>query len=97
MSACCDGPKPGARPAWMQKARSICAWILPNAILVLMPKCPACLAAYLALLTGFGLSFAAATYVRWALIILCVASLLFLIVKRLKRHFKKEIEPCNTK
>jgi hypothetical protein len=33
--------------------------------------------------TGLGLSIATATYLRWALLLLCVASLLFLIVKRL--------------
>jgi len=69
----------------------------------LVPKCPACLAAYVTLWTGLGLSLATATYLRWMLLFLCVASLLFLIVKRLDRkgaifgYFKKETEPCNTK
>jgi hypothetical protein len=39
---------------------------------------------------------------RWVLLVLCVASLLFLIIERLDGIaailcFKKEIEPCNTK
>jgi hypothetical protein len=33
--------------------------------------------------TGLGLSLSAATYLRWALLIVCVASLLSLTVKRL--------------
>ena len=70
---------------------------------MLMPKCPVCLAAYVMLWTGLGLSLSTATYVRWMLLFLCVASLLFLTVKRLSRveaiyrYFKKETEPCNTK
>jgi hypothetical protein len=53
--------------------------------------------------TGLGLSLATATYLRWVLLFLCVASLLFLIVERLDRigaifsYFKKETEQCNTK
>jgi hypothetical protein len=72
------------------------AWVLPGALLVLVPKCPACLAAYVALWTGVGLSLTTATYLRWALLFLCVASVLFLIVQRLDRvavlfsHSKQE-------
>jgi hypothetical protein len=38
-----------------------------------------------ALWTGLGLSLSAATYLRRTLLSLCVASLIFLIVKRLVR------------
>jgi len=68
-----------------------------------MPKCPACLAAYVALWTGLGLSFTTATWIRWTLLLMGVASLLFLFVKRLNpvgivfSTFQKETERCNTK
>jgi len=42
-------------------------WILPATVLALMPKCPACVAAYAAII-GVGLSFSAASYVRASLI-----------------------------
>jgi hypothetical protein len=35
--------------------------------------------------TGLGLSLSTATYLRWALLLVCIASLLFLIVIRLDR------------
>jgi hypothetical protein len=38
-----------------------------------------------ALWTGLGLSLSTATYLRWLLLSGCVASLLFLVVKRLDR------------
>ena len=103
MSACCHAASDQKSPTWMRRARETFAWALPSIILALVPKCPACLAAYVALWTGFGLSLATATYLRWVLLFLCVASLLFLIVNRLDRngvlfsYFKQETEQCHTK
>jgi hypothetical protein len=103
MSACCDAAKGRQTPTWVRRVREMFAWVLPSAILVMVPKCPACLAAHVMLWTGLGLSLSIATYLRWVLLGLCVASLLFLIVGRLDRlgalfsYFKKETEPCNTK
>jgi len=85
MNACCDATNCRKTLPWVRKVREVFAWVLPSAILVLVPKCPACLAAYVLLWTGLGLSFSTATYLRWVLLFLCVASLLFLIVKRLDR------------
>jgi hypothetical protein len=102
MSACCDAAGERKMATWMRRVREVFAWVLPSAILVLVPKCPACLAAYVTLWTGLGLSLSTATYLRWALLFLCVASLLFLIVQRLGRigaifsYFKTETEQCNT-
>jgi hypothetical protein len=96
MRACCDSASDRKTPTRGRSARYIFAWILPSAILVLMPKCPVCLAAHVALWTGLGMSLSTATYLRWVLLMLCVASLLFLIVKRQARigaifgHIKKE-------
>ena len=64
-------------------------WALPGAILVLLPKCPVCLAAYIATSTGFGLSFSAATHLRSFLLVSGATSLLYLAVKSL-RHFFSE-------
>ena len=103
MSACCDAVGDRKTPTWVRRVREIFAWVVPSAILVLVPKCPACLAAYVTLWTGLGLSLSTATYVRWVVLVLCVASLLFLFVKRLDRlgavfsYFKKETGQCDTK
>ncbi len=103
MSACCDPARGRQTPTWVRRVREVFAWALPSTTLVLVPKCPACLAAYVMLWTGLGLSLTTATYLRWALLFLCVASLLFLIVKRLDRigaiwgSVRTENEQCNTR
>jgi hypothetical protein len=81
MSACCDAAD-GRAPTRARNVREIFAWVLPSAMLVLVPKCPACLAAHVTLWTGVGLSLSTATYLRWALLLVCIASLIFLIAKR---------------
>ena len=97
MSACCRAADCPKIPTRLRRFREVFAWVVPSTILVLVPKCPVCLAAYVTLWTGLSLSLATATYLRWTMLFVCIASLLFLIVERLDRirgHlFKKEIEP----
>jgi hypothetical protein len=103
MSTCCGVASARKRPTWVRRIRTLFAWVVPSATLALLPKCPVCLAAYVTLWTGLGLSLTAATYLRWTLLGLCLASLLFLIVKHVDRvkivfhYFRKETKPCNTK
>ena len=49
-----------------------------------MPKCPLCVAAYVTLWTGLGLSFAAATSIRWSLLALSGACLIYLVGRTLR-------------
>ena len=58
------------------KARRLAGWLLPGGLLVLMPKCPVCLAAYVAIFTGAGLSMAVAQGLRAVVIGGFVLSLL---------------------
>ncbi|HEX4645655.1 MAG TPA: hypothetical protein VH598_08600, partial [Verrucomicrobiae bacterium] len=74
------------RPAsrW-RRGGEIAGWIIPSATLVLLPKCPVCVAMYVALFSGASISVARASNLRTSLMILCAAALLGLSVKRLCR------------
>jgi hypothetical protein len=76
---CCTVPRRRARLAG-RFARAA-GWAAPGAILALMPKCPVCFAAYLAMATGLSLSVGAATYLRTGLIVLCAGLLLLAAVR----------------
>ena len=56
------------------------AWLVPSAIFLLLPKCPACLAAYIVMGTGVGLSLSTARALQILLLLLCAASLSYLTV-----------------
>ncbi len=54
---------------------AVAGWLLPGCVLALMPKCPACLAAYVAVATGLGISFSAAATLRTGLMVACVGAI----------------------
>ncbi len=67
--------------AFVRRCGSIARWMAPGATLVLLPKCPACLATYILIGTGVGLSVSMAAYLRMAAVIVSVAALLHLGLK----------------
>jgi hypothetical protein len=65
------------------KLRTAAGWVWPALTLAALPKCPACLAAYVAVSTGVAISLPAATYLRMFIVIACVTALLRLTITRL--------------
>ena len=86
---CCQIGKDAAggprRPAsrW-RRGSELLGWLLPTTVLALLPKCPACLAAYVALASGLSLSLSTATSLRIMLLVVSAASLAVMISRRLR-------------
>ncbi|UUO08882.1 hypothetical protein M4951_11320 [Blastopirellula sp. J2-11] len=80
-SCCCRK----SRASWRSRTLEAIAWIIPSAVLALIPKCPICLAAYLALFTGIGVPLSTAGYLRTGLIASCCISMGYLALRRLPK------------
>lgn len=86
-SRCCLG-NPGAGHAARQQRTGLgrvseaCGWIVPGALLALLPKCPMCLAAYVALGTGITLSGSSAHLLLRTVTALCLGTLALFLVRR---------------
>lgn len=81
---CCMGGAPARRLA--PRISRVAASVLPGALLVLLPKCPLCLAAWLTLVTGVGVSAAAAARVRGFIVILWVAVMALAAAQLIRRR-----------
>ena len=69
----------------------LAGWVVPASALALMPKCPACVAAYVAAATGVAVSASTAWYLRGGAMVLCGAMLAYLVVRTCRqRYVRKE-------
>ena len=87
-SSCCaqrkrrTGHQAGQQKSWLRRVRGVAGWILPSALLALMPKCPICLAAYVALCTGFTMSGPSAHFLLRLFTALCIGTLALCVARR---------------
>lgn len=90
-TCCCSGARDGkemvpapiaAKKRLLMWVREGAAWFGSGGLLLLVPKCPMCVAAYVAAGTGLGLSYSTAAYLRTGLICVCVGSLVWLGARR---------------
>ena len=98
-SSCCRHREPRTghaarqQKSWPGRVRGVAGWILPGALLALMPKCPLCLAAYVALGTGFTMSAASAHILMRLLTVVCIGTLGLCVVRLVInfRHHKQNL------
>jgi len=85
-----DRDNAGPPASRLRRGGELAGWLLPGATLALLPKCPMCVAAYVALISGVGISVSTATHLRTSLLILCLVALLFLAVRRIGHIIRRE-------
>jgi hypothetical protein len=68
--------------ARLRRVREVTGWIIPGALLALMPKCPMCLVAYVALCSGLTMSYSSAHILMRTLTALCIGTLALCVVRR---------------
>lgn len=78
---CCDTRS--SERSGTQRAIRVANWLVPSIVLASLPKCPVCVAAYVTLFTGCGISFATAGLARWLILTGCIAFLAYLSVQTL--------------
>jgi hypothetical protein len=64
------------------RVTTITGSLLPGALLLLLPKCPLCLAAWLTVATGISISAGAAVWLREILLLSCILAAAALIWRR---------------
>jgi hypothetical protein len=97
------GPKLGGgkRPTGLLRrilrriGRSI-QWLFPATLLVVMPKCPLCVAAYVALFTGVGVTVSTARWIQILMLAFCLTSLAYLVVRHCRRRARAHECPVSS-
>jgi hypothetical protein len=90
-SGCCTLTENGKPRERRLSARGAARWGLPSLILALMPKCPMCVVAYIALVTGVEVSVGAVGLMRLGMVMLCVGVLGFLSARVLRSAWHPRI------
>ena len=97
MSCCCQNQT--TTRLRVHRLASGVGWVVATVMLAAVPKCPVCLAAYVALWTGIGLSLSTASYLRAAMLLAAGGALLFLAIRegrRLVRRLANSIQSRDT-
>jgi hypothetical protein len=67
----------------LRRAREVAGWIVPGALLALMPKCPMCLVAYVTLCSGLTMSFSSAHILMRTLTAVSIGTLALCVIRRI--------------
>ena len=89
------------RPAsWWRHGGEVAKWLLPGIALALLPKCPVCVVAYVALGTGLVMAPASANLLLRAVTAICVGALTFCLLRRMLKHLRRihsvNLQPTST-
>jgi hypothetical protein len=80
----------GRRRPLARRLSGAAASVMPGAVLLLLPKCPLCLAAWFTAATGIGVPAAAAAGVRGLMVVFCVAAVALAAAQSIRRRAFRE-------
>jgi hypothetical protein len=83
---CCTGEKASRRLA--RRLSGTAASLIPGAVLVLLPKCPLCLAAWLTVITGTAVSATVAAHVRGLIVVVWLTAVALTAALLLMRRLR---------
>ncbi len=75
----------GKRASLLRRAWQTLQWLFPATLLLLIPKCPLCVAAYVALFTGIGISVSTARWIQILMLAFCFTALAHLVIRYWQR------------
>jgi hypothetical protein len=79
-------PTRSSASRWAGRVLAGLRWLAPGVGLALIPKCPMCLAGYIAFGTGLSVSMPVAAGLRIGMFIVCLAAIGWLVVAKVRRH-----------
>lgn len=88
-SCCHSAPTSSGEKSTARRMLGSTKWIVPSVILAVLPKCPMCLAAYVAIATGIGISIPVATWIRTGLLLTCLGALGWFTVSALRHRIAR--------
>lgn len=99
-AACCGRFHPRQRPGMPPRGRwrktvSTLSAVLSSTALILMPKCPLCLAGYVTLVTGVSLSAVAARHLYVGLIVACGGLMVFALIRLMHGWWREKNKPVS--
>jgi hypothetical protein len=102
VAQCCKGEGPSSGRLARRLASTIspsgaAASILPGALLMLLPKCPLCLAVWLAVVAGTGVSAEAAAWVRGLIVAFWVVAVALATVQVIRRRAVRRLRRLDGK
>jgi len=86
---CCLGSRGSGWRRFVRRFSGAVPPVLSGAVLVLLPKCPLCLAAWLAGVTGVGFQAAAAAGMRGIVLMVWMATMLLAAAAFLRRRLQR--------
>jgi hypothetical protein len=89
---CCSGGE-GRSRSLARRLFGAAASVTPGAALVLLPKCPLCLAAWLTVATGVGVSAAAAAWMQETIVAVSIAALAGVAAHTIRRAVFRSAGP----